>query len=320
MKKQYEESGPNKWVLVFVMLLVVGLMLWGGAYVYAEDFYAARQLGDTYDTVYAIYDISGVVQDTTIYTNISFFDTARSSIAAGLHHIRLDCYDGSGTFRASFDIDYPYQSGLTLTSADYDSISAGITAAGSGTDTVVLYAVDTSSTPDSLVPRTTFAVRTSGGATVIPYAPTTLAAYTTVYLDTGTYYVAASAPGYKFPTCTLTVTANSDSSAVKGYGSFLTNHVYVYGSLGPQFKYANVTISMPEFVNNHCDSSLLSNRRWPATTGSDGSFGVYVPYSSCWVVGSDTAKYVLTVEAFGTQTLKKEGLVFPDTSSYKVFW
>lgn len=323
MKKRNtrEPLKPHEKGLMIVAAVMIVLIFALPSLIWAEDFAILNnRLNDTYNEVWLIYDISGTVQDTAYKYNVDRWDTTFADIAAGLHRATfylLDSADLSDTI--GYAVVYAYQSGLTLTSADYDSIAAGISDAGTGVDTIVLYAVDTSASTDSLVPYTRFTVLTSGGIKLIPRVEALSAGYATVYLDTGSYTVVASAPGYYFAGYALTVAGNDDSVAIAGYGSFLSNHAYVYGDLGTNFRYKTVTFTVPELANNSCDSSLYSGRTYRVRTDASGDFAIYLPYSSCWTQDTgDTVRYKFSVAGLTSQQAKE--IMVPDTSTYKVYW
>jgi hypothetical protein len=184
---------------------------------------------------------------------------------------------------------------------------------GNGLYHARLHFIDSSSTPDSIVPRVLFAVRNASGSTILEDIRTDLNGIKGVMLDPGSYYVRASAPGYYFDSAALTITADDDSVPIFGYGSFLTNHAYIYGDAGIYNRYGLVYVSIPKNLNNSCDSTLAPRRAWTFQVGADGMFGGYVPYSSCF----DDEPYNITLGFGGGRTMT---VVVPDTSSYRIFW
>lgn len=215
-------------IAAVVMVLVIFLL---PSLLWAEDFAIINnRLNATWNEVWLIYDISGVVQDTAYKYNIDRWDTTFTGIAAGQHRATfylLDSADLSDTL--GYTISYPYQSGLTLTSADYDSIAAGISAAGSGTETIVLYANDTSKSTDVVVPYSRFTVKNTSGTKLLSDLNTLADGKFTVYLDTGSYVVETFAPGYYFPSYSLAVAGNSDSVEVAGYDTDSPEYTTIYG-------------------------------------------------------------------------------------------
>lgn len=207
----------------------------------------------------------------------------------------------------------------SLSDTVYDSTSTDtlfvvVADSGAGLNAVQLYFVDTSASPDSLIPRVKFAVRTAAGATVLKEIYASLSGTKTAMLDDGSYEIRASAPNYYFDSYDLTVSGDDDSVQIAGYGSFLTNHAYIYGNAGTSNRFGLVTVVMPKNLNNACDSIVAPRRHWQFEIASDGTWGGYVPYSSCFA----DEQYTVTV-GLGPDS-RSTSVTVPDSASYKIFW
>lgn len=184
---------------------------------------------------------------------------------------------------------------------------------GAGLNAVTLYFIDSSSSPDSIIASPLIAVRNAAGSALLWDLKASMGGVKTVMLDNGSYTVRAAAGGYYFDLYSLTVSGDDDSVAVFGYGATLRNHAYIYGDAGPSNKYGLVYVDMPDKLNNVCDSILAPKRHWAFQVGSDGLWGGYVPYSSCF----NDKPYTVTLVFDGNRS---ESITVPDTSVYKVFW
>jgi hypothetical protein len=117
------------------------------------------------------------------------------------------------------------------TATVYSGVFYGPTASGSGTETIIIYAIDSSQTPDVAKQGVKVTVKNKGGSTVAAQT-TNSGGYATFYLDAdpiNPYTIIGFDPGFFYNSRTLTVTGDNDSVALKGYDTHSPGRSIVYG-------------------------------------------------------------------------------------------
>ena len=200
----------------------------------------------------------------------------------------------------------------------------GPTSAGVGSDTVVIYAVDTSGT-DSAVQYTKLTVKNAAGANV-GIASTDGSGKYTFFLDPADYTVIGTKIGYLWNSLALTVTGNSDSETVKGYNIAVSTpsdtglcNVYGYvSSQGSPVPYVNIQMTLPQHAYDSCNNTFLLTKVFSDDTDENGMFSLYVPKSSCLNrdKDGDMMEYKVVLSYDNTKTKEKPIVIPADSSSY----
>jgi len=157
------------------------------------------------------------------------------------------------------------------------SIFYGPTNAGSGEYTVIIYAIDSSSVPDSLLEGIPIAIQNASGNNIAGLTSDGNG-YCTFTLDAGSYTVLSSPVGYQFSPYSLTVTANDDSVGFCGYDtqspSYSTIYGYIYDVSG-NIVYGALIEAEPSVGKNVSDSltgRIITPGRVETRTDSLGYF------------------------------------------------
>lgn len=261
--KKYKAHEKGLMVVAVVIVLLFWVVLPNAM---GEDWrITGNYLGDTYDTVILQRYLDTTLLGTLTKTDIARWDTIFTSITQGLNLALFMRIESGDTLPVWWS--YNYSEGVTLTDDQIDSIVAGIVAgggAGTGSDTIKLYAIDTSASPDSLVSYARFSVNNSSGVRLLNDLNTYSNGYKTIYLDPASYSIVTFAPGYYFPAYALTVSGNSDSVAIAGYDTHSPGRSVVYGWV-PNPRQDNewldgvmVTASRSDCKNSTADSAATT--------------------------------------------------------------
>ncbi len=198
----------------------------------------------------------------------------------------------------------------------------GPTNVGSGTDTVVIFAVDTSGT-DTPIEDVKVTIKNAAGSNVVVQY-TDGGGRITAYLDPASYTLLGRKTGFLWPSDALTVSGNNDSVAFKGYDISIgspgsANTCRVYGYLwtadGEPEEGARVSAYLPGGVTRS-DGIIVSP--FPLITTSDGDGYFYldlIPSSS--LTGSPA--YEITVDRTDGTILRKR-FAIPDQTSWQITW
>jgi hypothetical protein len=203
------------------------------------------------------------------------------------------------------------------------SIFYGPTASGSGANTVVIWAVD--STTNDTLPNVNIAVRNTSG-TLLGNQNTGAAGNATFNLDDGTYHIIATATGYTFPVDTTAISGSPDTTAVEGDyyspsapagGNLCTVNGFIQDHQEVDWAYATLTFTMPKNVSNSCDSAVLLRRSYTCETNSSGYFEIPLLVSPC----IDSAKWQVVVSDGGGEKTTAHNFFIPsDSSTFRLFW
>lgn len=202
-----------------------------------------------------------------------------------------------------------------------DAAVSGVSG-GSGAYAVLVYAVDTSGTDDTLS-GVSVTVQNNTGVAVTSPQTTNTSGYATFNLDGGLYrFLANASPSYTFVTDTHTVAAN-DSLAVSGYNntiavpgsaSVATVYGYVYDLSGALD--SGVIVSAIRYNQNAVDSvaGVFVSRIAVDTTDATGYFGLDLYRTSAF---ADTTHgfYLIYGREGGSQVFYLDSLTVPATGN-----
>lgn len=312
-QKGQEKTVPGN-RLSFAVAIIVGVLfsIFGiSMQLFAANWKVpARWLTPTDSTIMNFHK-NGVLTNTAKRTNQQSYDTSYTVFKDTLYTVEYRIYYSGEDSAASWVWEY-FQP-LTVPSGD-------------GSDTVVIYVIDTSGT-DAAVANAKVTVRNKLGAIVaVQYTGTN--GYAIFHLDTASgvnrYAMYGSKIGYSFPSDTFSVVDDIDSLRLEGYDFVISDasphtsrvYGYVYDVTGRPLNKAEVTFSLLDAVNNYCDSTITGRFSITAKTDSFGLFIQDLVYSSCL---GDTTDYSVVVTYKGSKT-KEKSLTIPDAPTYQVEW
>ena len=173
----------------------------------------------------------------------------------------------------------------------YPEIFFGPSATGFGSDTVRVFAIDTSGT-DNAVEDVKITVNNAAGNTVA--SQNTIGdGSATFTLDPATYTLLGRKTGYVFPTASLVVAGDDDSTAFNGYdlGSTIslpsspdqsTVYGYVYDNAGNTIQYATVIFTLSEKLKDTCNSTIIIPIEHVTVTDENGLFQQELLKTDCF--------------------------------------
>ncbi len=300
--------------LSFVVAAIVGslfLILGISMQLFASDWKVpARWLTPTDSTIMNLYK-NGVLYNSKKRTTQQSYDTTYTVFRDTLYTVEYRIFYSGEDSAASWVWEY---------------FQPRTVPSGDGSDTVVIYVIDTSGT-DVAVANAKVTIRNKFGSVIaVQYTGTN--GYAVFHLDTASgenrYSMYSSKIGYSFPSDTFSVLSDIDSMSLTGYDFIISDasphtsrvYGYVYDVTGHPLNKAEVTFSLIDAVNNYCDSTITGRFSVTAKTDSFGLFIQDLVFSSCL---GDTTDYRVVVTYKGSRT-KEKSVTIPDAPTYQVEW
>lgn len=182
-----------------------------GTFSLSHTFYFTSDGGTNWEDVGTIYSIANAG---TYYFSMSTWNID-SGDGFYFDDLFLGQYAGGVTATANFATADIVEIADTLEGRHGSGAWTTGSASGTGSDTVIVYAIDTSGT-DTAVEDVKVTVKNASGTSVITgYTDGTGAK--TFYLDPGSYTLIGRMTGYAWVSTALTVSGNSDSTTLPGY-------------------------------------------------------------------------------------------------------
>ena len=201
---------------------------------------------------------------------------------------------------------------------------------GLGVYSILIWAVDTSGTDDSISDVQVSITTLAGTESNWPDETGSNGSYLAT-LDTGQYIVNLYKPWYAFSVDTITV-AGHDTVTVSGYNRanpsapVLANMCAVYGYIYDLIdtggfggaKMAKITFTLPKNTTNKCDSVIMMQGPQFTQTDQDGYFEIDLIQSEC--VGNQKYDVIATFQnRWGMPTsTRRTTITVPDSSTYKL--
>lgn len=291
------KKGLHKILLstIFFLMVVIGSLVFLPPVSWGETWKIPAEWGFAADSAIFRVDTNGVARDSQFWSATLYGIDTTVTVS------------GANTYMVAVRI-FPAGEDSAMTWAWFHDNDTAIAAgSGSGTNAIVIYALDTSGT-DAVIADVKLTVTTPGSQT---YAEFTGADgyYSFGFDDAEGYSIIGRGAGYIFDAATFNVSGANDSLALLGYDLAGLIGVSDEDSVCRVFGFiedlevnpvprAEVVLSVGADVFNACrTTSFLTTV--VAYTNDDGLFFIDVPYSTCLrssPTATDSAQYTITVQ------------------------
>jgi hypothetical protein len=200
---------------------------------------------------------------------------------------------------------------------------------GTASDTLIMYALDTSGT-DATVQDVKITILNPSGEVVIAGVYTDPYGKYQIALDPASGYSGIlRRAGYIFPSFSFDVSGDDDSVPVPGYNialqaspdpSLCRVQGYIFVSGGKTGRKITVTFTNDGGVYNSCDATAFINEPVTKQTDATGFFYADLIPSGCLLKSSgDSLQWTINASLDGN-TIKKKMIYVPQEESYEVVW